>query len=149
MGTNGKSSTAHYLATLLRERGVRAGLYTSPHIRYWNDRVQVDLEPVPPAAWRRALEGVDELARAQAEQPGDLRFFDVLTLAAEKLFADDGVEVGIYEAGIGGRLDAVRVLEPQLTLLTSIGSDHEELLGREPRQRLVDKVSVAPAWRGR
>lgn len=144
VGTNGKSSTAHFLATLLHERGVRVGLYTSPHIRYWNDRIQIGLEPVPPAAWSDALGIVDRAARAQREQPGDLRFFDVLTLTAELLFAEHGVEVGIFEAGIGGTLDAVRVLTPQLTLLTSIGADHEDLLGADPRDRLRDKVGVAP-----
>jgi dihydrofolate synthase/folylpolyglutamate synthase len=145
VGTNGKSSTAHFLATLLHECGVRAGLYTSPHIRYWNERVQIDLEPVAPPSWRRMLEVVDHAARAHVKrQPGDLRFFDVLTLAAERLFVEGGVQVGIFEAGIGGRLDAVRVLEPQLTLLTSIGRDHEDLLGLEPRERLLEKLAVAP-----
>jgi dihydrofolate synthase/folylpolyglutamate synthase len=144
VGTNGKSSTAHFLATLLHRHGVHVGLYTSPHIRYWNDRVQTNLEPVAPSAWRQALVSVHEAARTQKQRPGDLRFFDVLTLAAESLFVQDEIEVAIFEAGIGGRLDAVRVLQPQLTLLTSIGEDHEELLGREPRERLLDKVQVAP-----
>ena len=144
VGTNGKSSTAHFLATLLHERGVRAGLYTSPHIRYWNDRIQIGLQPVSRSSWREALEAVDAAAREQRERPGDLRFFDVLTLAAERLFVAAGVQVGIFEAGIGGRLDAVRVLDPQLTLLTSIGADHEDVLGADPVQRLVDKVGVAP-----
>jgi dihydrofolate synthase/folylpolyglutamate synthase len=100
---------------------------------------------VAPSAWSDALGIVDRAARAQDEQPGDLRFFDVLTLAAELLFARHGVEIGIFEAGIGGTLDAVRVLAPQLTLLTSIGADHEDLLGSDPRDRLRDKVGVAPA----
>jgi dihydrofolate synthase/folylpolyglutamate synthase len=144
VGTNGKSSTAHFLARLLRDRGVRTGLYTSPHLRYWNERTQVDLVPVAAADWRRTLLEVHEAACAQAERPGDLRFFDVLTLAAEKAFGELGVDVGVFEAGIGGRLDAVRVLAPQLTLLTSIGRDHEELLGRHARERLRDKVQAAP-----
>src|ERR1044072_4543404 len=98
VGTNGKSSTVNSLATLLHARGVRAGLYTSPHIRYWNDRVQIGLEPVSRSAWSDALDVLDRAARAQREKPGDLRFFDVLTRAAGLLFSRDGAEVGIFEA---------------------------------------------------
>src|ERR1044072_5356634 len=85
VGTNGMSSTAHFLATLLHARGVRAGLYTSPPIRHWNDRVQIGLEPVSRSAWSDALDVVDRAAPARREEPGDLRCFAVLTLGAGRL----------------------------------------------------------------
>lgn len=145
VGTNGKSSTSHFLARLLREHGLHVGLYTSPHIRYWNERIQIDLAPVPAADWTRAVLAVHEQAQRRHESAGDLRFFDVLTLAAERLFVAARVDVGIFEAGIGGRLDAVRVLQPGLTLLTSIGRDHEDILGDDPLDRLDEKSAIAPA----
>lgn len=145
VGTNGKSSTARFLAQALRRQGVRTGLYTSPHLRRWTERVQVDLEPVPDADLGSALVRAHAAAQAGAAAHGDVRFFDVLTLAAENLFAEAGVQVAVFEAGIGGRLDAIRCLEPELTLLTSIGRDHEELLGADPLDRLREKAGVAPA----
>jgi dihydrofolate synthase/folylpolyglutamate synthase len=138
VGTNGKSSVATYVARLLTAAGHRTGLYTSPHLRFWNERVQVDLEPVA---------GLEEALRRRHEQArglDDVRFFDVLTAAAEDLFADAGVEYGVFESGIGGRLDATRALEPELVVLTSIGEDHEALLGREPAQRLYEKALATP-----
>jgi dihydrofolate synthase/folylpolyglutamate synthase len=138
VGTNGKSSVATYIARLLTAAGHRTGLYTSPHLRFWNERIQVDLEPVAEleAALRRRHE--------QARGLQDVRFFDVLTAVAEDLFADAGVEYGVFESGIGGRLDATRALEPELVVLTSIGEDHEALLGSEPAQRLFEKALATP-----
>lgn len=145
VGTNGKTSTAHYLAALLEAAGVRTGLYTSPHIRVWNERIQIGLEPVESNELATTLLEIHAIAQEFQDSSGAVRFFDVLTLTAERMFAQAGVEVGVFEAGIGGRLDATRILEPELTLLTSIGADHEELLGTEPVERLYEKLGVAPA----
>jgi dihydrofolate synthase/folylpolyglutamate synthase len=143
VGTNGKSSTATYLARALAAGGVRVGLSTSPHLRSWTERVRVDLEPVGAEAFAGALHRVHDVAATQEERRGDLRFFDVLTIATEDLFGRAGVDVGVFEAGIGGRLDATRALEPELVLLTSIGQDHEAILGGEPAQRLREKALAA------
>jgi folylpolyglutamate synthase/dihydropteroate synthase len=99
---------------------------------------------VDSGALMRTLSEVHQVASRFQDDSGAIRFFDVLTLTAERLFAEAEVDVGIFEAGIGGRLDATRVLQPELTLLTSIGADHEELLGTEPAQRLREKAGVAP-----
>jgi folylpolyglutamate synthase/dihydropteroate synthase len=144
VGTNGKTSTAHYLAELLEVAGVKTGLYTSPHIRFWNERIRIGLQPVESDNFMQALTEVHDIAAQFQDDSGSVRFFDVLTLTAERLFAEAGVQVGVFEAGIGGRLDATRVLQPELTLLTSVGADHEELLGAEPVQRLREKARVAP-----
>lgn len=145
VGTNGKTSTSHYLAELLEAAGVKTGLYTSPHIRAWNERIRIGLEPVDSDALWSTLTEVHEIAQEFQDNSGAVRFFDVLTLTAERLFEEAGVQVGVFEAGIGGRLDATRVLSPDLTLLTSIGTDHEELLGTEATQRLREKAGVVPA----
>lgn len=140
VGTNGKTSTATYLARLLSARGVRVGLYVSPHLADWSERVRIDgaRQDLLPA-----LAQVHELARA-SEGAEDLRFFDVLTLAAERIFAAAGAAVGVFEAGIGGRLDAVAALDPPLALLTSVGSDHAEILGGDPADVLEEKLLVVP-----
>jgi dihydrofolate synthase/folylpolyglutamate synthase len=146
VGTNGKTSTAAYLSRLLRGAGHSTGLYTSPHLREWTERIQVDGAPVSRDEFTRALSRVHEIASGlvASERPGDLRFFDVLTLAADQVFGSADVEFGVFEAGIGGRLDATRVLEPELVVLTSIGADHEALLGASAVSRLREKALATP-----
>jgi dihydrofolate synthase/folylpolyglutamate synthase len=143
VGTNGKTSTATYLSRLLSASGVRTGLYTSPHLSEWTERIRVEDEPCDPRALVEALDAVHEVAQASGEL-ADLRFFDILTLAAERLLGDAGVDLAVFEAGIGGRLDAVRLLEPRIVLLTGIGIDHVEMLGETPREILTEKLLAAP-----
>ena len=144
MGTNGKTSTATYLARLLSASGVRTGLYVSPHLTSWTERVRVDDVPCDPRELIEALTSVHEIASSGGGDLTELRFFDILTLAAELTFSRAGVSAAVFEAGIGGRLDAVRVLEPHLVLLTSVGIDHAEILGEEPSEILEEKLLVAP-----
>ena len=146
VGTNGKSSVATYLSRFLFAAGERVGLYTSPHLRSWTERIQVDGKPVPEAVFRDALMRVHSVASSmvESERAGDLRFFDVLTLAADSAFAGAGVAFGVFEAGIGGRLDATRTLEPELVVLTSVGADHEALLGWAAAERLREKALATP-----
>lgn len=145
VGTNGKTSTATYLARLLTGAGLRTGCYTSPHLSSWGERVAVDGVPCPEPELVETLKEVHELAGGVAVERGELRFFDVLTLAAELLFARQGAEVVVYEAGIGGRLDAVRLLRPRLALLTGVARDHAEILGGTLELILREKLLVAPA----
>lgn len=143
-GTNGKTSTATYLARLLTAAGVRTGRYTSPHLSSWGERVTVDGVSCDEGELAEALEEVHGLVVGTDREHDDLRFFDVLTLAAELSFARAGAELVVYEAGIGGRLDAVRLLRPRLTLLTGIARDHAEILGGELEQILGEKLLIAP-----
>ena len=146
VGTNGKSSVAAYISRLLVSAGHHAGLYTSPHLRSWTERIQIDGSPVDAPDFRDALTTVHSLAAplAESERAGDLRFFDVLTLAADLTFGAAGVPFGVFEAGIGGRLDATRVLDAELVVLTSIGADHEALLGWSSLERLREKALATP-----
>ena len=143
VGTNGKTSTATFLARLLTASGARVGLYTSPHIARWSERVRIDGARVDDGELISTLARVDRVAGEVRRVSPDLRFFDLLTLAAEDIFGRARVEVAIFEAGIGGRLDATRVLEPELAVLTSVGDDHRELLGATRGQILAEKLAVA------
>jgi dihydrofolate synthase/folylpolyglutamate synthase len=144
VGTNGKTSTATYLARLLAAGGRRTGLYVSPHLADWGERVRVDDVPCDPRELLEALTAVRERARSVSCAPEDLRFFDLLTLAADLIFVRAGVEVGVFEAGIGGRLDAISTLRPQLLLLTSMALDHTEILGESTGEILREKLLAAP-----
>ena len=140
VGTNGKTSTATFLARLLQASGLRVGLTVSPHLRRWSERVQVDGSEVDEA---ELADRVEALAAAGAGL--DLRFFDLVTFAAAEIFADRHVDVAVLEAGIGGRLDATAALRPQLVVLTGIALDHTELLGSDELSILREKLGVAPA----
>jgi dihydrofolate synthase/folylpolyglutamate synthase len=142
VGTNGKTSTATYLARLLTAGGVRAGLFTSPHISEWSERVRIDDTPVETERLASEVEALDGLAARRGRVA--LRFFDLLTLAAARIFAEDGVDVGVFEAGIGGRLDPTAVLRPRLVVLTGVGRDHADVLGEDERTILREKLGVAP-----
>lgn len=145
VGTNGKTSTATYLARLLTAAGLRTGLYVSPHLDDWTERIRVDDSPCDPGELIETLKAVHELAEANGgDECGDLRFFDVLTLAAELILARGGATVAVFEAGIGGRLDAIRVLEPAVVLLTNVAIDHAEILGEKRSEVLREKLLVAP-----
>jgi dihydrofolate synthase/folylpolyglutamate synthase len=139
VGTNGKTSTATFLARLLQAGGLRVGLTVSPHLRRWSERVLVDGVEVSEG---ELADRVEALGGAAAGL--DVRFFDLLTFAAAEIFADRRVEVSVFEAGIGGRLDTTRALCPQLVVLTGIGLEHTELLGVDELSILREKLGVAP-----
>src|SRR6185312_9309957 len=143
VGTNGKTSTAIYLGRLLERAGQRAGVTVSPHLRRWGERVQIGGAPVADGELAAAVADPHALA---AHVPGrsSLRFFDLVTLAAARLFTAAGVDAAVFEAGIGGRLDATRSLRAPTVVLTGIGLDHTELLGTTEEAILREKLGVAP-----
>lgn len=143
VGTNGKSSAATFLARLMTAGGQRAGLFTSPHLRSWTERIRIDDRPVSDAEFAHQLRHVHRAALTlPSALQAQLRFFDLITFAAVRQFHEQGVEIAVYEAGIGGRLDVTACLGAELAVLTSIGDDHAELLGRTPEERLAEKALV-------
>jgi dihydrofolate synthase/folylpolyglutamate synthase len=145
VGTNGKSSTATYIARILSAVGLRTGLYTSPHIAYWTERLLIDGVPCDEEELLSTLRNYDAIAQAQpVTVRRSLRFFDILTLVAEEIFGRHCVEVAVFESGIGGRLDATRALAPQVVALSSVGYDHQKILGDTLPEILVEKLGVAP-----
>jgi dihydrofolate synthase/folylpolyglutamate synthase len=123
-GTNGKGSTSAMLESILRAAGYRTGLYTSPHLLRYNERVRVAGREAEDAALCEAFAAVE---RARGEVP--LTYFEFGTLAAAWLFARERLDALVLEVGLGGRLDAVNAIEPDCAVLTSVGVDHVEYLG--------------------
>ncbi|HEX4376262.1 MAG TPA: bifunctional tetrahydrofolate synthase/dihydrofolate synthase [Steroidobacteraceae bacterium] len=123
-GTNGKGSTATTLASLLRACGQNVGLFTSPHLVRYNERIQIDGAPVSDAQLQSAFEQVE-----QARGDITLTFFEYSTLAALHLFRRASVDTMVLEVGLGGRLDATNILDADVAIVCSIGLDHREYLG--------------------
>lgn len=123
-GTNGKGSVTALLEVLLRAQGRRTALYTSPHIRRFNERIRIDGREATDEAIVRALAAVDG-ARGEVS----LTYFEFTTLAAFVLFHEARLDAWVLEIGLGGRLDAVNVIDPDVAVLTSVGLDHAEWLG--------------------
>lgn len=123
-GTNGKGSTAAMVAAILTAAGYRVGLYTSPHLVDFRERIRVNGAMIPED---RVSELVDRLRLAARDLP--VTFFELSTALAFQYFADATVDVAVLEVGMGGRYDATNVVEPVATAITTIALDHEEYLG--------------------
>ncbi|MBL0173933.1 MAG: bifunctional folylpolyglutamate synthase/dihydrofolate synthase [Ignavibacteria bacterium] len=123
-GTNGKGSTAAFIASILTESGCRTGLYTSPHLTDFHERIRVDGVPISQDAIVRYSEELRDEADARKAT-----FFEATTCMALRQFADEHVDVAVIETGLGGRLDSTNVIEPRVTVITSVGMEHTDLLG--------------------
>jgi dihydrofolate synthase/folylpolyglutamate synthase len=136
-GTNGKGSTCAMLESILMQGGYRVGLYTSPHILQFNERARVDGVQAPDEAFCVAFEQV-EAARGEVS----LTYFEFTTLAILKMFADARLDAVILEVGLGGRLDAVNIIDADVAIVTSVDMDHMEYLG-ETREKIgVEKAGI-------
>ena len=133
VGTNGKSTATRTIAALLRAEGLRAGAYTSPHVSGWGERIQVDEAAVD---FDAAVERVRPFAEGATQ-------FEVLTAAALTEFQERRVDVAVVEAGLGGRLDATNTIDARVVLLTNVGLDHAEVLGKTREAIAVEKLAVA------
>jgi dihydrofolate synthase/folylpolyglutamate synthase len=123
-GTNGKGSTCAFLASILKEAGYLTGLYTSPHLVRFSERIRINGLEIPEDV---LAEYVKDL-RPSIEAVG-ATFFEASTCIAFQYFADHGVDVAVIETGLGGRLDATNVLDPVLSIITNVSTDHTEILG--------------------
>ena len=148
-GTNGKGSVSAMLDAILHAAGRRTGLYTSPHLVKLGERVQVDrqlLREEEIVAYVNELQPVaDELGRADADDRPT--FFEFMTAMAFLQFARRQVDVAVVEVGLGGRLDATNVVQPELAVITSIGLDHCEMLGDQIEQIAAEKAGIIKAGR--
>ena len=125
-GTNGKGSTVAFLEAMLRAAGKRVGAFTSPHLKRYNERVRIDGVDVDDAAFVAAFERI-EAARGDVS----LTYFEYGTLAALLLFADAKLDVALLEVGLGGRLDAVNLVDADAAIVTTVDFDHQDWLGHE------------------
>ena len=143
-GTNGKGSTCALAEAALRAAGLRTGLYTSPHLVRFNERIQVDGRPVDDAALAAAVAAVRAACPwhdggAPEER---LSYFEVATLAAFQHFAAARVDVLVVEVGLGGRLDATNAVAPAVTAVARIGLDHQQYLGETVAQVAREKAGI-------
>lgn len=145
VGTNGKSSTVRMIAAILARHGLRAGAYLSPHLVSFAERVRVDDRDVPADDFaesvRRAALAAEKVDRTLAADDGVTQF-EALTAAAFSALADRGVDVGVIEAGLGGRWDATNVLDSKVAVLTNVGLEHTRWLGPTVRDIAREKLAV-------
>ncbi|MFK5956427.1 MAG: Mur ligase family protein [Planctomycetota bacterium] len=135
-GSKGKGSVCHYLAKGLSASGIRTGLYTSPHLSDWRERIQVDGHPLPDSDLADAIELV---LQASA---GDETFFDLLTATAMLAFRDTGCEIMILETGLGGRSDSTNVVQPLAAAVSAIELEHTDVLGPDLATIAGEKAGI-------
>jgi dihydrofolate synthase / folylpolyglutamate synthase len=140
-GTNGKGSTCAILETILLRAGYQVGCHTSPHLLTFNERARVNGEMASDAELLPHFEAV-EAARLSLDEPVSLTYFEFTTLAIMHWFAARGLDVVIFEVGLGGRLDAVNILDTDCAIITSIDIDHTEYLGDTREKIAFEKAGI-------
>ena len=140
-GTNGKGSCCALLEAMLRAGGYRAGLYTSPHLVRYNERVRIGGTEAGDAALVESFEAVEK-ARGRISPNLPLTYFEYGTLAALWLFARERIDAAVLEVGLGGRLDAVNVIDADCAVLTSVGIDHVDYLGPDRESIGREKAGI-------
>src|SRR5437867_5693174 len=143
-GTNGKGSTCAFIASVLRKAGYRVGLYTSPHLVRFNERIQVDGREISNEDVARIY---GEMRSAIVKTSGGSKvkqptFFEVTTGIAFHYFAEKGIDIGVIEVGMGGRMDATNVIHPLVAVLTRIGLEHTEHLGKTEDRIAREKAGI-------
>lgn len=138
-GTNGKSSTTRIIAALMRAQGLRVGLYVSPHLVKYPERIEIDGCVVSDEAFARGIEAaLDAAARAHVEATE----FELLTAAALWLFAQEGADWAVLECGLGGRWDATSVVNPQVAVITGVALEHTAILGDTIEKIAAEKAAI-------
>ena len=136
-GTNGKGSTSHMLASILQEAGYKTGLYTSPHLKEFTERIRVDGREV---SQDFVVDFVNRIRPHIEEiQPS---FFEITVAMAFDYFAKERVDVAVIEVGLGGRLDSTNVIMPLVSVITNISWDHKELLGETLPEIAFEKAGI-------
>ena len=136
-GTNGKGSVSHIIASVLQQAGYRTGLFTSPHLQDFRERIRVDGEMIPK---QKVVNFVDKHHDRMVEL--GLSFFEMTAALAFDYFAQSDVEVAVIETGLGGRLDATNIIVPILSIITNIGMEHTALLGDTPEKIAAEKAGI-------
>jgi dihydrofolate synthase/folylpolyglutamate synthase len=136
-GTNGKGSCVAMLEAILLASGYRVGSYTSPHLLRYNERIRIDGKDIDDGGLCAAFQTVDD-ARGETT----LSYFEFGTLAALRLFSDADLDVALLEVGLGGRLDAVNIVDPDISMVTSIGIDHVQWLGDNRESIAREKAGI-------
>ena len=137
-GTNGKGSVCSFLETIYSKAGYSVGCYTSPHLFKFNERIKIDLEQVDDKTILESLDFIQE-----KKQSTDLTYFEITTLAAMNIFIKKNIDIAILEVGLGGRLDAVNIFDPEISIITSVGIDHQDFLGESIEEIAYEKSGIS------
>ncbi len=143
-GTKGKGSTGFFLESILAASGIRVGFYSSPHLEDPRERIRLQAKMVSRSEWVKGIREIQRVLSKRHLDPGhgDFTYFEIMTLLAMLTFQKQRVQVGIFEVGMGGRLDATNVLETKLQILTPIYLDHEAFLGNTVTQIAREKAAI-------
>jgi len=140
-GTNGKGSTVAFIEAIARAAGQRVGAYTSPHLLHYNERVRIDGVDADDDALVAAFERI-EASRLAVDEPIPLTYFEYGTLAALLLFESALPDLAILEVGLGGRLDAVNIVDADVAIITTVDLDHQDWLGADRESIGLEKAGV-------
>src|SRR5687767_14101021 len=140
-GTNGKGSTCAMLESIYRHAGYRVGLYTSPHLVRFGERIQINRALISESDIVRLVEEAKTWLKhfSQEDHP---TFFEVVTVMALRYFAEEGCELVIWETGLGGRLDATNIVTPLASVITNVQLDHQEWLGQTVEEIAFEKAGI-------
>lgn len=136
-GTNGKGSTSHMLASILQEAGYKVGLYTSPHLKNFKERIRINGNEIPKKYVQEFIGKHKSFLEKQ-----QLSFFEMTVGLAFQFFADEKVDIAIIEVGMGGRLDSTNIITPLLSIITNIGLDHTQFLGETLPEIAFEKAGI-------
>ena len=136
-GTNGKGSTCAFLESIYQNSGYKVASYSSPHFFKFNERVKINKKPCSDQVIVNALFKVNE-----ARKNISLTYFEMTTLAAMLIFIENNIDIAIMEVGLGGRLDAVNIFDPEVSVITSVSLDHQEFLGNSIEKIFKEKVGI-------
>jgi dihydrofolate synthase/folylpolyglutamate synthase len=136
-GTNGKGSTSHMIASVLQEAGFKVGLYTSPHLKDFRERIKIDGKPI------RKIDVINFIKKNKSflEKQG-LSFFEMTVGLAFECFAKQRVDFAVVEVGLGGRLDSTNIITPEISVITNIGLDHTQFLGETLPEIAFEKAGI-------
>ena len=136
-GTNGKGSSSHMLASILQEAEYKVGLYTSPHLKDFRERIKINGEKIAKKTVKKFIAKHKPFLEAHR-----LSFFEMTVGMAYAYFADKKVDIAIIEVGLGGRLDSTNIIRPEISLITNIGLDHKQLLGDTLEKIAIEKAGI-------
>lgn len=140
-GTNGKGSVSHSIASILQEAGYKVGLYTSPHLIDFRERIRINGVPISEEYVIRFVEDFKHL-NSQNTPHLSPSFFELTTALAFKYFADEKIDIAVIEVGLGGRLDCTNIITPILSIITNISFDHTQFLGNTLAQIASEKAGI-------
>lgn len=139
-GTNGKGSVSHMLAAALQQNGYKTGLYTSPHLLDFRERIRIDGEPIPEQQVTSFVASAQNII--QQISPS---FFEITVAMAFNHFAGEKVDIAVIETGMGGRLDSTNIITPEISVITNISLDHMEFLGNSIEEIATEKAGIIKA----